>query len=111
MEVGPVITATAPGSALMTVLRALMTNYPITLPPRMGMNAFFAYAVRTRPKVIHYLEAGKVTGTEFIWPPLIDRMGVALENGCLAMSRRAVTTPRLHCSIEAGSTVQQSLSS
>ncbi len=45
MDKGALITATALASALMTVLMALMTNYPIALAPGMGINAFFAFTV------------------------------------------------------------------
>ena len=45
MDKGALITATALSSALMTVLMALMTNYPIALAPGMGVNAFVAFTV------------------------------------------------------------------
>ncbi len=39
------VTATALGAALATVLMAAMTNYPLALAPGMGINAFFAYTI------------------------------------------------------------------
>lgn len=45
MDKGALITATALASALMTILMALFTNYPIALAPGMGINAFFAFTV------------------------------------------------------------------
>jgi len=51
MDKGAVITATALASALMTVLMALFTNYPIALAPGMGINAFFAFSVCGAMKV------------------------------------------------------------
>jgi len=45
MDKGALITATALASALMTVLMALLTNYPIALAPGMGINAYFAFTV------------------------------------------------------------------
>jgi AGZA family xanthine/uracil permease-like MFS transporter len=45
MDKGALITATALASALMTLLMALFTNYPIALAPGMGINAFFAFTV------------------------------------------------------------------
>jgi adenine/guanine/hypoxanthine permease len=45
MDKGALITATALASALMTLVMALMTNYPLALAPGMGLNAFFAYTI------------------------------------------------------------------
>ncbi len=45
MDRGALVTATALASALMTVVFALATNYPLALAPGMGMNAFFAYTL------------------------------------------------------------------
>jgi len=39
------VTATAVGAALATLLMALLANLPLALAPGMGINAFFAYAV------------------------------------------------------------------
>ncbi|MFM7103001.1 MAG: NCS2 family permease [Verrucomicrobiota bacterium] len=39
------ITATAVASALMTLVMALATNYPIALAPGMGLNAFFTFGI------------------------------------------------------------------
>ncbi|HEY5752801.1 MAG TPA: NCS2 family permease [Chthoniobacterales bacterium] len=45
MDFGALITATALSAALMTIVMALMTNYPLALAPGMGLNAFFAFSV------------------------------------------------------------------
>lgn len=45
MEKGALIAATALASALMTLVMALATNYPIALAPGMGLNAFFAFTL------------------------------------------------------------------
>lgn len=45
MDHAALVTATALASALMTVLMALMTNYPIALAPGMGLNAFFTFTI------------------------------------------------------------------
>jgi AGZA family xanthine/uracil permease-like MFS transporter len=45
MDKGAVLTATAVASALLTLLMAALTNYPIALAPGMGINAFFAFTV------------------------------------------------------------------
>jgi adenine/guanine/hypoxanthine permease len=45
MDKGALITATAVGSAVMTMVMALATNYPIALAPGMGLNAFFAFTL------------------------------------------------------------------
>lgn len=39
------VTATALGAAIATLLMALLANLPLALAPGMGINAFFAYAV------------------------------------------------------------------
>jgi len=44
MDKGALITATALSAALMTLVMALMTNYPIALAAGMGVNAFIAEA-------------------------------------------------------------------
>jgi AGZA family xanthine/uracil permease-like MFS transporter len=48
---GALITATALASALMTVLMALATNYPIALAPGMGLNAFVAFGICLGAKI------------------------------------------------------------
>src|ERR1700739_182308 len=45
IDKGALVTATAIASAVMTVVMALATNYPIALAPGMGLNAFFAFTV------------------------------------------------------------------
>jgi AGZA family xanthine/uracil permease-like MFS transporter len=45
MDRGALITATAAASAVMTIVMALATNYPIALAPGMGLNAFFAFTI------------------------------------------------------------------
>jgi adenine/guanine/hypoxanthine permease len=45
IDKGALVTATAIGSAVMTVVMALATNYPIALAPGMGLNAFFTYTI------------------------------------------------------------------
>jgi len=45
MDRGALITATAVASAVMTIVMALATNYPIALAPGMGLNAFFAFTI------------------------------------------------------------------
>jgi adenine/guanine/hypoxanthine permease len=45
MDKGALITATGIASAVMTVVMALATNYPIALAPGMGLNAFFAFTI------------------------------------------------------------------
>jgi AGZA family xanthine/uracil permease-like MFS transporter len=45
MDKGALITATAVASAVMTIIMALATNYPIALAPGMGLNAFFAFTI------------------------------------------------------------------
>ena len=45
MDKGALITATAVASAVMTIVMALATNYPIALAPGMGLNAFFAFTI------------------------------------------------------------------
>jgi AGZA family xanthine/uracil permease-like MFS transporter len=45
MDKGALITATALASAVMTIVFALATNYPIALAPGMGLNAFFAFTM------------------------------------------------------------------
>ena len=45
MDRGALISATALASALMTLVMALATNYPIALAPGMGLNAFFTYGL------------------------------------------------------------------
>ena len=48
---GALITATALASALMTLVMALATNYPIALAPGMGLNAFFAFGICLGAKI------------------------------------------------------------
>src|ERR1700740_642805 len=45
IDKGALVTATAVASAVMTIIMALATNYPIALAPGMGLNAFFAFTV------------------------------------------------------------------
>ncbi|MBN2327616.1 MAG: NCS2 family permease, partial [Candidatus Omnitrophica bacterium] len=45
MDMGAVMTATCLSSALATFLMAFLANYPISLAPAMGHNAFFSYVV------------------------------------------------------------------
>jgi adenine/guanine/hypoxanthine permease len=45
IDKGALITATALASAIMTVVMALATNYPIALAPGMGLNAFFTFGI------------------------------------------------------------------
>src|SRR6266403_2729743 len=45
MDKGALITATAVASGVMTMVMALVTNYPIALAPGMGLNAFFAFTL------------------------------------------------------------------
>ena len=45
MDKGALITATALASAIMTVVMAFATNYPIALAPGMGLNAFFTFGI------------------------------------------------------------------
>lgn len=45
MDKGAVFTATALASCIGSIAMGLLANYPITLMPAMGLNAFFAYTV------------------------------------------------------------------
>ncbi len=45
MDANAVLLATALASFLGTILMALLANYPFTLAPGMGLNAYFAYTV------------------------------------------------------------------
>jgi adenine/guanine/hypoxanthine permease len=45
MDAPALVTATALTAALMTAVMALMTNYPISLAPGMGLNAFFTFTL------------------------------------------------------------------
>lgn len=45
IDEGALITATAVSAAVMTVVMALATNYPIALAPGMGLNAFLAFTI------------------------------------------------------------------
>jgi adenine/guanine/hypoxanthine permease len=45
IDKGALVTATAIASAVMTMIMALVTNYPIALAPGMGVNAFFTYTI------------------------------------------------------------------
>ena len=51
MDRGAVIVATAIASAIMTVVMALMTNFPIALAPGMGINAFFTFGICLGAKI------------------------------------------------------------
>src|SRR5205823_13568823 len=45
MDRGAVFVATCLASAFATLLMAVFANYPLSLAPGMGMNAYFAYSV------------------------------------------------------------------
>src|ERR1700747_2293091 len=45
IDKGALVTATAIASAVMTIVMAFATNYPIALAPGMGLNAFFAFTL------------------------------------------------------------------
>src|SRR6266404_9533808 len=45
IDKGALVTATGVASAVMTIIMALATNYPIALAPGMGLNAFFAFTI------------------------------------------------------------------
>jgi adenine/guanine/hypoxanthine permease len=45
IDKGALVTATAIASAVMTIVMAVATNYPIALAPGMGLNAFFTYTI------------------------------------------------------------------
>src|SRR6266478_5590837 len=45
IDKGALVTATAVASAIMTIIMAFATNYPIALAPGMGVNAFFTYTI------------------------------------------------------------------
>src|SRR3979411_3096993 len=45
MDKGAVFVATCIAAAVSTLVMALYANYPIALPPGMGLNAFFAFTV------------------------------------------------------------------
>ncbi|MGH8047091.1 MAG: NCS2 family permease [Chthoniobacterales bacterium] len=45
MPEGALVTATAVGAAIATLLMAALTNFPIALAPGMGINAFFAFTI------------------------------------------------------------------
>src|ERR1700757_3828758 len=45
IDKGALVTATAVASAVMTIIMALATNYPIALAPGMGINAFFTFTI------------------------------------------------------------------
>jgi adenine/guanine/hypoxanthine permease len=45
IDKGALVTATGIASAVMTIVMALATNYPIALAPGMGLNAFFTYTI------------------------------------------------------------------
>lgn len=51
IDKGALITATALASAIMTVVMALATNYPIALAPGMGLNAFFTFGICLGAKI------------------------------------------------------------
>lgn len=60
------VTATALGAALATVLMAALTNFPLALAPGMGINAFFAYTI--------------CVGMGIPWQ---SALGLVFINGCL----------------------------
>jgi AGZA family xanthine/uracil permease-like MFS transporter len=45
MDQAALVTATAIGAAISTLLMAFLTNYPLALAPGMGINAYFTYTV------------------------------------------------------------------
>jgi AGZA family xanthine/uracil permease-like MFS transporter len=45
MDQSALVTATAIGAAVSTLLMAALTNYPLALAPGMGINAYFTYTV------------------------------------------------------------------
>jgi AGZA family xanthine/uracil permease-like MFS transporter len=45
IDKGALVSATAIASAVMTIVMAFATNYPIALAPGMGLNAFFTYTI------------------------------------------------------------------
>lgn len=51
MDRGTLITATAVASAVMTLVMALATNYPLALAPGMGLNAFFTFGLCLGAKI------------------------------------------------------------
>src|SRR5258707_8883763 len=48
IDKGALVTATALASAVLAIIIALATNYPIALAPGLGVNAFFPYTVCLR---------------------------------------------------------------
>lgn len=66
MPVPALVTATAVGAAIATVLMALLTNFPLALAPGMGINAFFAFSLCVEMKI-----------------PWQSALGLVFINGCL----------------------------
>ncbi len=66
MPEGALVTATAVGAALATLLMAALTNFPIALAPGMGINAFFAFSICIAMKIP--------------WP---SALGMVFVNGCI----------------------------
>ncbi len=80
MDVGAVISATALASAIMTIVMALATNYPIALAPGMGVNAFFTYTI--------------CLGLKVPWPAALGIIGFAAAR-CFWLS--PLRNPPAHC--------------
>lgn len=66
MPEAALVTATALGAAIATVLMALLTNFPLALAPGMGINAFFAFSI--------------CLGMGIPWP---SALGLVFVNGCI----------------------------
>ena len=66
MPEAALVTATAVGAALATLLMAALTNFPIALAPGMGINAFFAFSICIAMKV-----------------PWQSALGLVFVNGCI----------------------------
>ncbi len=66
MPEGALVTATAVGAALATLLMAALTNFPIALAPGMGINAFFAFSICIAMKI-----------------PWQSALGLVFVNGCI----------------------------
>ncbi|NLK21164.1 MAG: NCS2 family permease [Epulopiscium sp.] len=72
MEKGAVLTATALGAALGTLMMALLANYPFALAPGMGLNAFFAFSVASVYGWEMALTAILIEGIVFILLSLVN---------------------------------------
>jgi AGZA family xanthine/uracil permease-like MFS transporter len=67
MPEGALVTATAIGAAMATLLMAALTNFPIALAPGMGINAFFAFSICVGMKVPWQSALGLVFVNGFIF--------------------------------------------